>query len=203
MARPLVLSLDGHEFPVSLKKIDRDKLYGEIEIEAFDENGNQATLKVLAPDGKTLIDKGGTALETVSEDGTSVDRSELVAVDRDGEEIETVPSSFSLTNVLSRASTEDYLSQIVKSVYILEPFEDSRLEFLQDHLATEQIYTFPFSYRGGVEFDSAFLVGGANTAFMVVGKQAALQYVKLNQAVVLDAPEEQEIAADDLDFDLL
>ena len=37
MARPLVLSLDGQEYPVTLVKIDRDKLYGKVEIEAFDE----------------------------------------------------------------------------------------------------------------------------------------------------------------------
>jgi hypothetical protein len=38
---------------------------------------------------------------------------------------------------------------------------------------------------------------------MTVGKQAALQFVKLNQAAVLEANEEEEISADDLDFDLL
>jgi hypothetical protein len=38
---------------------------------------------------------------------------------------------------------------------------------------------------------------------MTVGKQAALQFVKLNQAAVLDATEEEEISADDIDFELL
>lgn len=203
MARPLVLSLDGQEFPVSLVKIDREKLYGGVEIEAYDEKKKPATLKVLAADGKTLIDKGGTALATVNEDGTSIDRSELKPVDSDGEEIELVESSFSRTNVLSRSSAEDYLSQVVKSVYLVQPFEDAPLDYLQDHLASDQIYTFPFSYRGGVDFDSAFLVGDQQDAFMVVGKQAALQYVKLNQAAVLDSTEEQEISGDELDFDLL
>src|SRR6266550_1482385 len=100
MARELILSLDGHEFPVNLVKIDRDRLYGSVEIEAFDEKKKPATIKVLAPDGKTLIDKGGTALATVSEEGSSVDRSQLVAVDPDGEPVETVPSSFNQPNVL-------------------------------------------------------------------------------------------------------
>ena len=31
MARPLILSLDGQEFPVSLVKIDREKLYAPAE----------------------------------------------------------------------------------------------------------------------------------------------------------------------------
>src|SRR6478672_350726 len=120
MPRPLVLSLDGREFDVRIVKIDREKLYGKVDVEAYDEKGNPAQLLVLAPDGKTLIDKGGTALATVNEDGDSVSRADLVAVDEEGQKIETVPSSFNQVNVLKRATVEDYLSQLVKSVYVLE-----------------------------------------------------------------------------------
>ncbi|MGI8812726.1 MAG: hypothetical protein ACR2IH_09410 [Pyrinomonadaceae bacterium] len=204
MPKPLILSLDGHEFPVQLSKIDRTKLYGEIEIEAFDEKGNAASLKVLAADGKTLLDKGGTALATLNEEGESISRTELVPVDEDGEAIVPVPSSFGQVNVLKRSSTDDYLSQVVKSIYVLESSDDpDGLEFLQSHLSADHIYSFPFSYRGGVEYDSAFVLGDDANAFMVIGKQAALEYVRLNQTAVLDTPEEAEISADELDFDLL
>ena len=56
MPRQLILSLDGREFPVTLTKIDRDKLYGSVEIEAFDEKGtlkdarNQKSVQALATD---------------------------------------------------------------------------------------------------------------------------------------------------------
>jgi len=203
MARDLILSLDGHEIAVQLLKLDREKLYGDVEIEAFDEKGKPATLKVLAADGKTLIDKGGTALVTVNEDGDSISRTELVALDADGEKIDPVESSFGKPNVLKRASADDYLSQMVKTTYILQPSEGSDINFLYDHLSADQIYSFPFSYRGGLEFDNAFLLGKSDTAFMVVGKQAELQFVRLNQASVLDSIEEAEISADDLDFGLL
>ena len=203
MPKPLVLSLDGNEFAVSLMKIDRERLYGVIEIEAFDEKGNEATLKVLAADGKTLIEKGGTTLTTIDESGTSVSRTELSAIDADGEAIQPVPSSFSEPNVLAAATNDEYLSQIVKSVYLVQPYEGSELDFLQNHLAYNTIYKFPFSYRGGTEHDNAFLVGQKTDTFMVVGKQAELQFVKLNQTAVLDSVEEEEISADDLDFDLL
>lgn len=203
MARDLILSLDGQETPVKLQKLDREKLYGEVEIEAFDEKGNPASMKVLAADGKTLIDKGGTALATVNEDGESVARSELVAVDEEGREIEPVPSSFGSPNRLKKATVDEYLSQIVKAVYLLEPSEGADLGFIRDHLSAGNIYTFPFSYRGGVEYDNAFLVERDGSAFMVVGKAANVQYVKLNQAAPLDAPEETQVAEDDLDFGLL
>jgi hypothetical protein len=195
--------LDGQEFPVDIEKIDRDRLYGSVEIEAFDEKGKPAVIKVLAADGKTLIDKGGTALTLVDEEGRSISRSELQAVDPNGDPIEPVPSSFGQPNVLKRAVMEDYLSQIVKSVYVLNPADDSPLDYLYDHLISGEMFAFPFSYRGGLEFDSAFIVGAGKDAFMIVGKPATLQYVKLNEAAALDSVEEAEISADELDFELL
>ena len=203
MPRSLTLSLDGREFPVNLIKVDREKLYGAVEIEAFDEKGKPATIKVLAPDGRTLIDRGGTALATVDEEGTSVDRGTLRAVDANGELVEPVQSSFNQANVLKEANAEDYLSQVVKSVYALEGVEGESIDYLQDHLNAGNLYTFPFSYRGGLEYDSAFVVGNGKDAFLIVGKQASLEYVRLNQAATLDSIEEEEISGDDIDFALL
>jgi len=201
MPRPLILSLDGREFPVQIQKIDRDKLYGKVDIEAFDEKGNPAQLFVLAPDGKTLIDKGGTALATVDEDGNSVSRADLIAVDEEGEKIDTVLSSFNQVNVLKRAKEEDYLSQLVKSVYLIDALENADKKYLQDHVSAGLIYNFDFSYRGGLEYDNAFILGNKTDAFMVVGKPAALEFVKLNQAVDLDTPEEEEVSADEISFE--
>ena len=203
MARPLVLSLDGREFSVTLVKIDREKLYGRVEIEAFDEKGREASLRVLAADGKTLLDKGGTALATITDKGDSVDRNDLVPITTDGEKIEQVPSSFNQTNVLKSATVEDYFTQVVKSVYLVAPHEDADISELHDHLSTERIFKFPFSWRGGIEYDNAFLIGAAGEAFIVVGKQAEFEFIKLNQAAVLESAEEEEISADELDFDLM
>jgi hypothetical protein len=203
MPRPLVLSLDGREFDVRIVKIDREKLYGKVEIEAYDEKGNPAQLLVLAPDGKTLIDKGGTALATVDENGDSISRADLVAVDEDGQKIETVPSSFNQISVLKKTTVEDYLSQLVKSVYWLDPVEKEDRKYLQDHVSSGLIYNFDFSYRGGTEYDNAFVLGNKTDAFMIVGKPAELEFVKLNQAVDLDATEEQEVAAEEISFENL
>ncbi|HQZ83008.1 MAG TPA: hypothetical protein PLR83_07290 [Pyrinomonadaceae bacterium] len=203
MARPLVLVLDGVEYPVGIVKVDRDKLYGKMEIEAFDEKGREAEIRVLAADGKTLINKGGTALATVTDKGDSVDRNALVPVNEDGEKIEQVPSSFNQNNILENAEVDDYLLQIVKSVYLLTPFEDADISPLMDQITAGQIYNFPFSYRGGVEYDSAFVIGSGKDAFIVTGKQAELDFIKLNESSVLNNDEEDEISVDDLDFDLM
>jgi len=201
MARPLVLSLDGREFDVGIVKIDREKLYGKVEIEASDQKGNPAQLLILAPDGKTLIDKGGTALTTVDENGDSISRTDLVAVDEDGQKIETVPSSFNQVNVLRRASVEDYLSQLVKSIYLIDTVEEADQKYLQDHVSAGLIYNFDFSYRGGTEYDNAFVIGNKSDAFMIVGKPAELEFVKLNQAVDLDPTEEEEVSATEISFE--
>ncbi len=203
MARPLVLSLDGEEFSVGLVKIDRTQLYGDVTVEAFDEHGHPATIKVLASDGNTLIDKGGTALEMVDKNGNSINRDKIRTVDLEGNELETVPSSFSRVNNLKLASVDDYLSLIVKSVYWLQGYENSSLAVLFDNLKEGHIYSFPFSFRDGIESDEAFLIGSSKVAFMVIGNQATLEFLTFKQAAALDTTEEDEISADDLDFDLL
>ncbi|MBK9214409.1 MAG: hypothetical protein IPM59_02220 [Chloracidobacterium sp.] len=202
MARPLVLSLDGQEFSVSIRKIDRDMLYGSMEIEAFDEKGDPADLLVLAADGKTLLDKGGTALATLDEKGNSIERNTLKSVNLEGKELDLVESSFSKPNKLKKADVNDYLAQLVKSVYLLDPYEDGDIDYLLDHLSAGLIYRFPFSYRGGTEYDNAFVVGNGSDAFMIIGKQANFHFSKLNQVAKLDATEEQDILGDDIDFDL-
>lgn len=202
MARTLVLSLDGQEIPAQLRKIDREKLYGNIEIEAFDQEGNEAFLKILDADGKTLIDTGGSSLSTLDEDGNSVDRKNLIPINSDGEEIKPVPSSFSAPNPLYKATIEEYLSHAVKSIYILTPAEDSNFDLLEDLLSGPTIYKFDFSYRGGLEYDKAFLIVKEKTVFMIIGVNTTLQFVKLNQPSVLEPVEEQEISGEEIEFDL-
>ena len=160
-------------------------------------------LRILAYDGKTLIDKGGTALATVNESGTSISRKDLVPVNSDGEELEPVPSSFSAPNPLEPASLDDYLSLTVKSVYALDAADGGDLDFLKDVLSDGRIYKFPFSYRGGIEYDAACLLENQGDVFMVVGVPSVLQYLKLGQAAVLDVVEEGAVSEEDLDFDLL
>jgi hypothetical protein len=202
MARPLVLSLDGEEFPVQMQKIDREKLYGNVEVEAFDEEGKQAVLQILDADGKTLIDTGGTSLATLDEKGNSVDRKKLIPINSEGEEIKPVPSSFSAPNILYESSIDEYLSHTVKSVYLLTPGEGSNFESLEAVISGDAIYKFDFSYRGGLEYDTAFLVGNEKNVFMVIGVNATLQLVKLNQPSVLEPIEEQEISGEEIEFDL-
>jgi hypothetical protein len=203
MARALILSLDGEDFPAHMQKIDRERLYGNIGIEAFDDTGSRAYLQILDADGKTLMDSsGGTALATLDEEGNSVDRKKLIPINPEGEEIEPVPSSFSAPNILYQATIDEYLSHTIKSVYLLTPPEGSNFGLLKDVLSGDAIYKFEFSYRGGLEYDTAFLLGNEKEVFMLIGSNTTLQFVKLNQASVLEPVEEQEISGEEIEFDL-
>ena len=202
MARPLILSIDGDEFSVTIRKVDRDSIYGSVTIEAFDEKKNPAELMVLAADGKTLFNKGGSALAVLDKKGNSIDRRTLTPVDADGKELPTVKSSFDAPNILNKGDVDEYLTLVVKSVYWLQPYEDGDIKKLLAYLAKGSIYTFPFSYRGGIEHDDAFLIGNGKDAFVVIGKQANPQFAKLNQAAALTPVEDDEVAEDDLSFDL-
>ncbi len=198
-----MLLLDGQEYAVNLIKVDREKLYGTVDIEAFDEHGHEASLKVLAADGDTLIDKGGTALEYIDDNGNSLYRDELQAVDREGNEMKVLPSSFAEPNELMTAEIDDYLSLIVKSVYLLQPAGEAKHDLVQHIRSDGTIYSFPFRYRDAIDTNDAFVIGNKKDAFLVIGKKATFDFVKLNQAVALDAAEDQDISGDDLDFDLL
>jgi hypothetical protein len=201
MARTLLLSLDGNEFEVELYRVDREDLYGKIEIEAFD-SGKPADLKLLAADGRTIIDTGGTALLMIDEDGNSVPRPELKVVDLDGNELKPVPSSFDGVNILKKSSVDEYLSTLTRMVYYLKPVGEAENVY-GSLLESDAVYKFPFSYRGGVDEDQAFVLSNSEGVFLTVGKPAALEFLKLNQSRDLDSTEDEEIVADEISFDLM
>jgi hypothetical protein len=80
MARTLSFSVPGKKakFAVSITKVDRTKLYGDVRVEAFDENGDRCELVSIASDGQTLFGKGGVAFATMNQDGEFVEKSQLM-----------------------------------------------------------------------------------------------------------------------------
>src|SRR5215471_11285880 len=95
MPRALAFTHRGAEIAFQIEKLDRAKLYGSVDVEAFDTKGQRCDLATLASDGKTLLGKGGTAAGFLSEDGRWLERSALKPVDAFGDAIQPVPSSFS------------------------------------------------------------------------------------------------------------
>lgn len=206
MPRALKFSYKSAEFECELNKIDRTKLYGSVDIETKDSEGNACGLATLANDGKTLIPYGGTAFGYVNDDGLWVERSELSPVDLGGEALETLPSSFDLTIALDKeASLEEFLDCGARLCYSLGTEPDFPVDLVKA-LVSGTIYRFEFLYREGVTTDPAFILATPDESiWMMVGNPSRIDFVGLDQAAVTFSSEAEDIddEVDEFDFEML
>jgi len=204
MAKPLVLALGGKEIPLALTKVERSDLYGFVQIESFDEQGRKCTLATLADDGRSVIPSGGTAFASLSPEGYWINKSSLVPTDSQGNRITPVTSSYAAPVPLEKVcSVEDYLSHDIRAVYQISSGGD--WSALVHELKKGTIFTFPYSFRGGLEPDVGFLLAAADgTPFFVVASPPRLEFVGLEQtAGVAEEDESAAEAEETIDFGML
>jgi hypothetical protein len=165
-----------------------------VEIEARDESGQLCHLATLADDGQTLIPPGGVALAYLSPNGMWREKSKLRAIDPDGKPLPTVESSFKgVTELARRVTADEYLSHNIRLAYELEPVNGPVPPELLEELRRGAIYTFPFSYRGGLESDSGFLLADpSGQPWMTVGKAAPIVFTGFDEPEGLAATDEAE-----------
>jgi len=201
MAKPLIFRFGKSELSFQLDKLDRDKLYGYVDTEALDSQSRSCQLAMLGGDGKTLVGRGGSALQYVDADGTYCARAALQPVSPEGQPLTAVPSSFSAPVSLDkRASIDEYLSHNVKSVYLMTP--PLGADELVKELRSGAIYTFPFSYRGGLNPSVGFLLASSEgIPTLAVGQKTRLEFVKLSEIPDPDEETSVEEAADDDEMD--
>ena len=194
-SKPISFNHDGKKLVFQMHKVDRSKLYGFKEQLVHDENEKVCELATLAEDGKTLIGKGGTGICQLTADGKWTDKTKLRPVDLEGNEIEPVPSSFSAPiDLKQETSIDDYLNHNIRLVYQLVIDSESELEeTLVKSLRDGAVYKFPYSYRGGLEADVGFiLMNESNDTFFLVGNQADVDFVGLQQIAVSADPAETD-----------
>ena len=205
MARALGFRHGSVELAFGLEKLDRKKLYGFVDSEATDAEGRPCELAVLASDGRTLVGRGGSSLLMLNADGQYCPREELSPVRESGEPVTRVPSSFDAPIALDRrASIDELLSHNIKSVYLLTP--PMGADELLKELRQGFIYTFPFSYRGGLDPDVGFLVAnGEGAPFLLLGKPTQFQFVSLAQEAAVDEETalDTDDESDDMDFAMM
>ena len=133
----------------------------------------------------------------LSEDGLWMERSELMAFDAHGNMAQAVPSSFDTgIDLLEKTTVEDLLDHNLASVYQLTG-EDSVL--LSSKIG-DDIYKFPFSYRGGYELNTAFIITNGPNVFIIVGIDGNYDYIGLEQQGVLDTVEDEICLDEEIDF---
>ena len=90
------------------------------------------------------------------------------------------------------ATIDEYLSHNIKGVYMLNP--EGQTEELIAELKKGTIFTFKYSFRGGLEADAGFLIAGADGGiFFCVGQPTNIHFVGLEQA---SAPVDDDSSGD-------
>lgn len=200
MAKELEFKLGDHLLSLSPTKLERKKLYGWTEVRATTPDGtlcNQAGIDI---SGKIIIPKGATKIGMVCEDGLWLENEALVAVHADGTPAEQVASSFDITIELAdKATIEDLLDLRVSTVYQLSGEDCEELKTLLGN----DIYTFPFSYRGGYETSMAFLLSNGTATYIICGEKVPFEYIGLDEQGVLTECEEVDIEEDEFDFGMM
>lgn len=203
VAKPLIFQFGERELAFTLNKVDRSKLYGYKEMQVLDEEGQRCELATLADDGCTVVGRGGTGIGQLSVDGLWCDKKALKPVDQDGKEFKPVPSSFNAPIRLSeKAPISDYLNHNIRLLYHLTSEDD--VGALLAELQRGTVFSFPYSYRGGLAADAGFLLlGEEDKIFLAVGNPTRLEFIGLQQLPVVEEEASQEEEADSLDFDMI
>ena len=98
-----------------------------------------------------------------------------------------------------KATIEDLLDLRVSAVYQLSGEDCEELK----GLLGGDIYTFPFSYRGGYETSMAFLLSNGSVVYIITGEKIVFDYVGLDEQGVLTECEEVDIEEDEFDFSMM
>lgn len=197
MAKQLDIRINGRSFSVAPMKLERKKVYGWNELRVVTPDGELCQQAGLNSDGITIIPAGNTKTGMLREDGLWMDRSELIAYDAYGNTAKSIPSSFDTgIDLMEKASVEEMLDHNLASIYQMTGDE----AMLLSSKIGDDIYKFPFSYRGGYEMNTAFIITNGPNVFIVVGNDGGYDYIGLEQQGYLDTMEEEMCLEEDMDF---
>ncbi|MBQ9138363.1 MAG: hypothetical protein IJX65_07000 [Alistipes sp.] len=147
MCKTLNFRIGERDFDLAPTKVERKKLYGWTETQVTTSDGQVCRQAGLDRSGKIIIPKGAIKIGCVANDGQWVDKSQFVAVHADGQRAESIASSFDMPITLdNKATAEQLLDLRVTAVYQLSGESIGEL----NSMLSDEIYTFPFSYRGGL-----------------------------------------------------
>jgi hypothetical protein len=203
MAKAIQFNAGKLTFAASLTKVDRDKVYGFIEVKVNDDKGNPCTMGSILDDGKTLILNGATANKTVDASFNELDKKELKVVYQDGKDAVLVPSSYEGEVLLTETSLDDLFNLEVTSVYQLD-FEDAlQKKSVSDYLASGKVARFLFNYRADYEGADAILIANANGIFALTGRIIDFPFLKNEVEPISETLVEQPIEEEGMDFGML
>jgi len=203
MGKNLTFSIGKQTYAAAPVKVDRDKVYGFVEHQVLDKNGNVCATGNLLDDGQTLILSGATAMKTVNTQNTEVDKKTLKTVYMDGKDAILVPSSYEGTIDLTRATLDDLFNLEVSSVYQLTWEDADAKKGMLKELDGGQLFRFIYNYRADYEGADALLLAAQNEVFVLSGRLLDFSYLENKTAAPIAEAESTEEEEEDMDFGML
>lgn len=162
MSKELILNLSGNPVTISIDKVDRSDLYGQIISEMLD-NGIKCTRVSVLMDG-TVLGPGSTA-KALMIDGSWIEEQDTRRWTPEGAELVKQESSFKHPPLgCGMTSLELMLNFCAKSVYTFERLGDI------------DIYT-TFNYTAGYPKPCFLITGADGNGYMLVGEPAPVSWV--------------------------
>jgi len=203
MGKNLTFSIGKQTYSATPIKVDRDKVYGFVEHQVLDKNGNVCTTGNLLDDGQTLILSGATAMKTVNTQNTEVDKKTLKNVYMDGKDAVLVPSSYEGTIELVQAAMDDLFNLEVSSVYQLTWEDADAKKGMLKELDKGQLFRFIYNYRADYKGADALLLAAQNEVFVLSGRLLDFSYLENKTAAPIIEDESTEQEEEDMDFGML
>jgi hypothetical protein len=203
MAKAIQFAADNLKFAAALTKIDRDKIYGFIEVKVNDDKGNLCTMGSLLDDGRTLVLNGATALKTVDSKYNELDKKTLKVVYQDGTDAVLVPSSYEGEVKLLECSMDDLFNLEISSVYQLDIEDAEQKKMVTNFLADGKVARFIFNYRADYECADAIIISNANGIFALTGRIIDFPYLENKLVVNATNLQEETIEEEGMDFGML
>ena len=203
MAKAIQFVAGKLKFAAALTKIDRDKVYGFIEIKVNDDKGKPCIMGSLLDDGRTLVLNGATALKTVDSKYNELDKKTLKVVYQDGTDAVLVPSSSEGEVKLLECSMDDLFNLEISSVYQLDIEDAEQKKMVTNFLADGKVARFVFNYRADYEGADAIIISNANGIFALTGRIIDFPYLENKLTASISNLQEETIEEDGMDFGML
>ena len=203
MAKAIQFVAGKLKFAAALTKIDRDKIYGFIEVKVNDDKGNPCTMGSLLDDGRTLVLNGATALKTVDSKYNELDKKTLKVVYQDGTDAVLVPSSYEGEVKLLECSMDDLFNLEISSVYQLDIEDAEQKKMVTNFLADGKVARFVFNYRADYEGADAIIISNANGIFALTGRIIDFPYLENKLTASISNLQEETIEEEGMDFGML
>ena len=196
---------EGRASRFALRPVERKALHGFKRRVALDEKGNDCASALLTRDRNFLLPAGSTAEAYLDVGGDVVKRSDLLAMNADGNPLPTLPATSGRPQVIEGPiALDDFLGHFVTRVYVLEA--EALDPVLESKLRTGAIFRIPYRPRATTSDTPAFLLANENGVFLVQAESRCFDFVGLEQTVSdADALDESDAGFnedDEFSFDL-